>query len=100
MSTDKEIKEKVDAARAARKEQKFTAEEMKEIESIKKSYDELTVQLGQLNVEELVLGESRNKLNKSFTDLRIKETEFANSLSTKYGKGQLNLDTGVFHPAE
>ena len=59
MSTNEEIKAKVEEARAQRKQQKFTEEEMKTIETIKKSYDELTVQLGQLNIEELVLNESR-----------------------------------------
>ena len=100
MSTNQEIKEKVEEARAKRKKEKFTEEEMKTIESIKKSYDELTVQLGQLNVEELVLNESRENLNKIFLGLRTKEKDFATSLSDKYGKGQLNLDTGVFNPVE
>ena len=100
MSTEQEIKEKVEQARAERKEEKFTTEEMKTIESIKKSYDELTVQLGQLNVEEYVLNESRESLKNSFTSLRTKEKDFANNLSDKYGKGQLNLDTGVFNPEQ
>jgi len=82
------------------KEQKFTKEEMETIEFIKKSYDELTVQLGQLNVEEFVLNESRENLKDSFSTIRTKEKEFANSLSDKYGKGQLNLDTGVFIPEQ
>ena len=100
MSTNEEIKAKVEEARARRKSEKFTAEEMKTIETIKKSYDELTVQLGQLNIEELVLNESRENLNTSFSNLRIQEKEFANSLSDKYGKGQLDLDTGIFNPAQ
>ena len=100
MSTNEEIKAKVEEARAQRKSEKFTAEEMKTIETIKKSYDELTVQLGQLNVEELVLNESRENLNASFSSLRVQEKEFATSLSDKYGKGQLDLDTGIFNPAQ
>jgi len=100
MSTDKEILEKVENARAERNQQQFTEEEMKTISSVKKSYDELTVQLGQLNVEELVLNETRQNLNNLFADVRNKEKEFAASLSEKYGKGQLNLDTGVFIPAK
>ena len=100
MSTNEEIIAKVEEARAQRKEEKFTPEEMKTIETIKKSYDELTVQLGQLNIEELVLNESRENLNSAFSNLRTKEKEFAAQLSEKYGKGQLDLDTGFFNPAE
>ena len=100
MSTNEEIKTKVEQARLERKQQKFTAEEMKTIETVKKSYDELTVQLGQLNIEELVLNESRENLNASFSSLRVQEKEFATSSSDKYGKGQLDLDTGIFNPAQ
>ena len=78
------------------KETKFTEEELKELQEVKDQYDTITIQLGQLELEQLVLTASKQASLKSFEDLRKSETELANTLTAKYGKGQLNLETGVF----
>ena len=68
------------------KETKFTKEELEQLEAIKNQYDTITVQLGQLELEQIA----------SFQELRKQETTLANTFTEKYGKGQLNLKTGVF----
>ena len=78
------------------KETKFTEEELKQLNTIKESYDSLTVQLGQLELEQILLANSKEKALTSFSELREQEATLANTLTTKYGKGQLNLETGIF----
>ncbi len=78
------------------KETKFTEEELKELQKVKTQYDSITVQLGQLELEQLVLTDTKNSTLKAFSELRKAETELADKLTAKYGKGQLNLETGVF----
>jgi len=78
------------------KETKFTEEELKKINEIKSVYDSLTVQLGQLEVEQLMLNEAKDILSTEYTKARSDEKKFAEELSTKYGEGQVNIETGVF----
>ena len=78
------------------KETKFTKEELEQLEAIKNQYDTITVQLGQLELEQIVLTMSKDSTLASFQELRKQETTLANTFTEKYGKGQLNLKTGVF----
>ena len=81
-------------------EQKFTEEELKQLQEVKDQYDTITIQLGQLELEQLVLTASKATTFKAFEELRKTETSLANILTEKYGKGQLNLETGVFVSGE
>ena len=80
----------------ATKETQFSKEELKQLQEVKDKYDALTIQLGQIELEQLVLTTSKETIVTSFNELRITETQLANTLTEKYGKGQLNLETGVF----
>lgn len=50
---------------------------------------ELDNQLEELNVED-------NKLRQEYKKLQEQETKLAEELEKKYGKGQVNLETGEF----
>ena len=80
----------------ATKETQFSKEELKQLQEVKDKYDALTIQLGQIELEQLVLTTSKETIVTSFNELRITETQLANKKKKKYGKGQLNLETGVF----
>lgn len=82
------------------KEIKFSEEEMKQVNTIKETYDALTVQLGQLQLEQMMLEESKELITTEFNKVREEEKKFADELSKKYGNGQLNIETGVFVPVE
>jgi len=82
------------------KEIKFSEEEMKQVNTIKETYDSLTVQLGQLQLEEMMLTESKDGIILEFKKVREEEKTFADTLSSKYGTGQWNIETGVFVPVE
>ena len=82
------------------KETKFTEEELKQLQEIKQSYDTTTVTIGQLELEQVLLTNSKNKALADFATLREAEAKLANDLTTKYGKGKLNLETGIFTTEE
>jgi len=79
---------------------KFTEEELKKIQEIKKAYNDLTIKLGQLQMEKNHLNEQSNRLDEEYKLLRKDEVGYVRQLSEKYGVGQLDLETGVFIPAE
>lgn len=82
------------------KEVKFTTEELKQLKEIKESYDSTTVTIGQLELEQVLLTNSKNQALADFAKLREVEANLANELTTKYGKGKLNLETGIFTTEE
>ena len=82
------------------KETKFTEEELKQLQDIKQSYDSVTVQIGQLELEQVLLTTSKDKVLKEFEILRTSESTLANTLTTKYGKGKLNLETVIITTEE
>ena len=85
---------------AKAKEVKFTEEELKQLQEVKQSYDNTTVAIGQLELEQVLLTNSKNKALADFAALRETEAKLANDLTTKYGKGKLNLETGIFTTEE
>jgi len=100
--------QKLEAHRAEKAQQqantmeakKFTDEELNSIESIKQSYDGITLRMGQLHFELSALQLEKENLENSFKENRKAEVEFAQSLTTKYGKGTLNIETGMFTPSD
>jgi chaperonin cofactor prefoldin len=85
---------------------KITQEEQQFVQQLQEKYSELTIKLGQVNMEIYDLESSLNELNSIKNDLldqykqsRMSESEFINTLSEKYGTGNLNLETGEFVPS-
>lgn len=84
---------------------KITQEEQNFVQKLQETYSELTIKLGQLNMEKHDLENTLNELKELEKDLlnqytvaRKSEQDFINSLSDKYGDGSLNLETGEFLP--
>ena len=82
------------------KTKKFTDEELKTISEIKQIYDNTTLRIGQLHFEEKQLLNERAELERMFNNNREKEIKFAQELNDKYGKGTLDIETGIFTPVE
>tara|TARA_R110001592_G_scaffold176253_4_gene415771 strand:+ start:956 stop:1222 length:267 start_codon:yes stop_codon:yes gene_type:complete len=78
---------------------KFSKEEMETVAKVKERYNEITVRLGQLQIEQNVLDEQKETVQDMYKEIRKSEIDFVQELSKKYGQGQLDLDTGVFIPA-
>ena len=46
------------------------------------------------------MSEGAPNLESNFEEIRSKESEIISTLTTKYGQGQINLETGEFIPAD
>ena len=86
-------------------ETKFSDDELKQIQSIQKSYAEITTQLGQVGIakirlreQEISLAKDEDNLNKNFEKIQKDEQKFLDEITKKYGQGTLNPETGVFTP--
>jgi len=78
----------------------FTEEEINNLKSLQVQMDQNVLALGRLNLTKLRMEESENQLKEEIRRLTSEERELANTLSTKYGKGSLDIETGTFTPAE
>ena len=68
-------------------EKNLTPEELQEIKSLQNQIQEVTLQLGTVEVKKIQLKDSILKLQQA-------EEQLAKSLSDKYGVGTLDIDTG------
>jgi len=78
----------------------FSSEELKQLKNLRTELSNMTAQFGQLYVNKIKLEEQENLLKKSLAELEQKENTLAKELTTKYGKGSINLETGTFTPTK
>jgi len=78
----------------------FSPEELKQLKNLRTELSNMTAQFGQLYVNKIKLEEQETILKKQLAELEQKETILAKSLTTKYGKGSIDLETGTFTPTE
>ena len=77
---------------------KFTPQEIEEINTLRKSISDITYSFGQLSISKMNIKKQEDKLNIELTKLEKQEMDLAKKLSSKYGKGSLNLENGEFSP--
>ena len=77
---------------------KFTPQEVEEINQLRKSISDITYSFGQLNMTKVKIKSQEKQLISELEKLEKKEIELAKNLSSKYGKGSLNLESGEFTP--
>jgi hypothetical protein len=84
---------------------KFTEQEMQEIAILQSKYQQKIFELGQVQLEEIELEQTKTTLSERKTailtewkDIQKLEENLLNSLATKYGNGSLNLKDGTFKP--
>jgi len=77
----------------------FSEEELKEIKDLRLSLDTVTFQLGRISVERIKLEETENTLKNQLKTLEKKESSIAKKLSSKYGNGSIDIETGSFIPS-
>lgn len=85
---------------------KFTSEEMQEIANLQAKYQQRIIELGQLQLEEIDLEQTKQELSQrktsildSWKTIQQEEQNLLNKLADKYGNGSLNLRDGTFKPA-
>ena len=77
---------------------KFTEEELKSLQELQGTYNQITLAMGQLSLSRIGLDAREEALKATLADTQTKENELAKSLTDKYGKGSLNIETGEFTP--
>ena len=78
---------------------KFTEEELKSLGDLQQSYQRITNSYGQIALAKHNREEQEAAVKSEFENTRKQEQNLLNSITEKYGPGQLNPQTGVFTPA-
>ena len=79
---------------------KLTKDEIKEIGTLRASISNVTIAIGETEVAFANLEIRKNELLNNLKKLSEKQYDFAQKLESKYGKGNVNLDTGEFVPVK
>ena len=78
----------------------FSPEELNEIKALRIELNQITFQLGQININKIRIENTEAIIKKELLDLEKKEQNIAKKLSDKYGKGSIDIETGTFIPAK
>ena len=88
-------------------EVKIAAEETEKIRELQSRYTQITVNLGQVSIASERLQENLDSLDTQKDELLAQhataqedERKLVEDLTSKYGIGNLDLDTGIFTPNE
>tara|TARA_Y100000593_G_scaffold57274_1_gene106594 strand:+ start:584 stop:868 length:285 start_codon:yes stop_codon:yes gene_type:complete len=86
---------------------KLEEKELEQIRDLQKAYIDVQTALGQTHMAKLGIEKQmddllmrEDELNNRFHATRSDENDLVTSLSEKYGRGSLDLQSGVFTPSE
>mgnify|MGYP001290863860 FL=1 len=79
--------------------QKFTQEELDSLKGFQTRLDQILSQLGRVHLSKIKLNEQEDLIKAEIKKIETEEQELAKSLSDKYGRGSLDIETGTFTPA-
>ena len=88
------------------KEIKFTEDELKSLGDLQGKYNVVTNKFGQLAIAKLnfekqqeSIEEEEFKITEELESVRVEEQTLLNTITEKYGPGQLDPQSGVFTPS-
>ena len=76
----------------------FDSAEIAELSVIRESYEQITIALGQLEIQKREVAKNEKRLNEKLTSLEAQEKVFLDKIVAKYGEGTFDINTGVFTP--
>ena len=86
---------------------KFSEEELGNIKAVRDRYSELKSRLGDLKVQRILidsqyeaLDNAEEQTQKEYKEALQSEQKLVTDLDNKYGRGNLDLTTGIFTPFE
>ncbi len=89
------------------KDIKFTKDEISSIEQLRNNYNSVTNALGIVEVSRIqaekrleTIENDKLRLETQYEQLTIAEKDLINSLTEKYGQGNLDINSGVFTPVK
>jgi DNA repair ATPase RecN len=77
---------------------KFNDEELGKIKELQNAFNALLYLAGQTYMEGLVAEKKKTTLLERFDTLKQDEQELVSNLTSTYGQGKINLETGEFTP--
>ena len=77
---------------------KFTEEEINTLKSFQSRMEQVITSLGRVNYSRVKLDDQENVLKDEIKKIEKEEQELAQTLTNKYGKGSLDIETGTFTP--
>ena len=94
-------KEKIPSPKEIKGEvKKFTKEELNSLRSFQSRMEQVVTQLGRVHLSKIKLNEQEDILKGEIKKIEKEEQELAQTLTNKYGKGSLDIETGTFTPSE
>ena len=79
---------------------KFTPEEMESLRSIQTRMDQIILQLGRVHLSRIRVNEQEELVKNEISKIEKEEKSLAKTLSDKYGRGSVDIETGTFTPTE
>lgn len=77
---------------------KFSQDEINELTALRGGYDEITLALGQLELQRREVQKREKILNERLISAENQEKVFLDKIVAKYGEGTFDINTGVFSP--
>lgn len=79
----------------ALKEKQLLASEVEQLKTLENVYNSLIFQAGQLTLTEMEIEEEREVVMEGFKELKNNEAKLRETLSKKYGSGEIDLEKGT-----
>jgi predicted nuclease with TOPRIM domain len=76
----------------------LTPEELTSLKDLKNKYNQVSLNLGRIEIEFINLSEEKDKLKTEFNNLKNQELSLVEQMKVKYGEGTISLETGEFLP--
>ena len=76
------------------KKQKLSKEELETLQSYQNQQNQITFNLGQVDIQKAILDGQRGAILEELADLQEKSNKTAKELQDKYGEGNIDLKTG------
>jgi len=74
----------------------ITKEEIEKLASLQEEQNQLVLGLGNVEYQQNYLEKSKKELHKQLEELEVKQSQVAQELEKKYGRGTVNLESGEF----
>lgn len=76
----------------------FDAAEIQELAAIRDAYEQLTISLGQAELQKRELSKNEAKISEKLAAVEAQEKVFLDKIMAKYGEGTFDISTGIFTP--
>ena len=80
------------------KQIKLEKNELSQLNSIKNARSSVINEFGKISIIELQLSQRKNNAEINFAKIEEAQVDLAKNLEEKYGKGTIDIDSGVFIP--